>query len=146
GEPGTLIDFDTIQIIVQSVGGDDRTAVWDGGAAARYLPSGHLVYAQGTALFAARFDPEARAFLSTPVPMVQGVRRSPSGMTDTANFAISDTGTLVSIPGGTSPVVNEGIETTVTWVDRDGNEEPLPAVRPDDYTMARISPDGTKIA
>ena len=49
------------------------------------------------------------------------------------------------IPGDQNAGSGERIETTLTWVDRDGREEPFP-VRPDDYTMARVSPDGTKVA
>jgi serine/threonine-protein kinase len=142
GEPGTLGGFESGQVVVQSIGRHDRTVVQDGGSAGRYLPSGHLVYAQGTSLFAVPFDPNTRAVRGGPVPMVEGLRRSNNGLTDTANFAVSDTGTLATIPGAGSQGL---IETTLTWVDRDGREEPFPA-RPDDYTHARISPDGTKVA
>ena len=80
GPPGTQGGLEAAQIVVQSIGGNDRTVVWEGGSAARYLPSGHLVYAQGTALFAIAFDPTTRAVRGGPVPMVQGLRRSISGV------------------------------------------------------------------
>jgi serine/threonine-protein kinase len=144
GAPGST-GLEAAQVVVQSIGGNDRTVLWEGGAAARYLPTGHLVYAQGTTLFALPFDPAARAVRGGPVPMVAGLRRSSNAITDTANYGVSDTGTLVMIPGDPNAVAETGITTTLTWVDREGREEPLP-VRPDDYTMARISPDGTKIA
>jgi Tol biopolymer transport system component len=48
GNPGESGGFNAAQIVVQSIGGDDRTVVVEGGSAARYLPTGHLVYAQGT--------------------------------------------------------------------------------------------------
>ncbi len=145
--PGALGSggYEAAQIVVQSIGGNDRTVVWEGGSAGRYLPSGHLIYAQGTALFAIAFDPTRRTVHGGPVPMVQGLRRAKGVLTDTANVAISDTGTLVLIPADENAVSGEPIATTLTWVDRQGREEPLP-VRPDDYTMARVSPDGTKVA
>jgi serine/threonine-protein kinase len=143
--PAPETNFDAAQIVVQSIGADDRTVVWEGGSAARYLPTGHLVYAQGTTLFAIPFDPAARAVRGGPVPMVAGLRRSSDAIADTANFDISDTGSLVMTPGDSNAALQSRITTTLTWVDRDGREEPLP-VRPDDYTMARISPDGTKVA
>ena len=146
GPPGTLGGLEAAQVVVQSIGGNDRTIIWDGGSAARYLPSGHLVYAQGTALFAIPFDPSTHATRGGPVPMVEGLRRSPGDRSDTANFAVSDSGTLVTIPDGPNAGGNAPAETTLAWVDREGREEPFPVVRPDDYTAARISPDGTKIA
>ncbi|MGD2168366.1 MAG: hypothetical protein PVF63_09675, partial [Gammaproteobacteria bacterium] len=146
GGPGSSGGYESAQVAVQSIGGDDRTIVWQGGGAARYMPTGHLVYAQGTALFAIAFDPVARAISGGPVPLLDGLRRSGGGLSDTGHFAISDTGTLVNIPG--DPALaggTEQIETTVVWVDSDGREELLP-IRPDDYTHARVSPDGTKVA
>jgi serine/threonine-protein kinase len=147
GTPGTAGGLEAAQVVVQSIGGNDRTVVWEGGSAARYLPTGHLVYAQGTALFALSFDPTARAVSGGPVPMLEGLRRSSyvAITTDTANYAVSDTGTLVMIPGDANATVQTGITTTLAWVDREGREEPLP-IRPDDYTNTRISPDGTKVA
>jgi Tol biopolymer transport system component len=144
-EPGPGTNFDAAQIVVQAIGGSDRTVVWNGGSAARYLPTGHIVYAQGTTLFALAFDPASRAVRGGPVQLLAGLRRSISGIADAAEFAVSDTGTLVVIPGDPNAVVQTRISTTLAWVDREGREESLP-VRPDDYTMARISPDGTKVA
>jgi Tol biopolymer transport system component len=146
--PGALgtVDFQNSQIVLQSIGADDRAVVWEGGSAASYLPTGHLIYAQGSVLFAIPFDPDARSISGGPVSMLQNLRRASPSITDTAQIALSDTGTLVSIPGRVAAEAgSQRIATTLVWVDRDGVEEPLP-VRADDYTAARISPDGTKIA
>jgi dipeptidyl aminopeptidase/acylaminoacyl peptidase len=77
--------------------------------------------------------------------MVEDLLRSSNGFSDTAYFDVSGTGTLATVPG--SPISDGGprIQRTLTWVDRNGREEPFP-VRPDDYSMVRISPDGTKVA
>jgi len=58
-----------------------------------------------------------------------------------ANFAVSREGTLAYVAGGSAT----NAERTLTWVSRDGHEEPLklPA-RP--YTFARLSPDETRVA
>jgi dipeptidyl aminopeptidase/acylaminoacyl peptidase len=133
------------QVVVQSIGGNDRRVVRDGASAARYLPTGHLVYAEGTALFALPFDPDAGVGRGGPVSILEGLRRSSNGLTDTANYAVSDTGTLITIPGDPDAGGQTGSRVALTWVDREGREEPLP-VRAGDYTMARISPDGTKVA
>jgi Tol biopolymer transport system component len=147
--PGTgeRLPYDQGEIVVATIGATDRQVVWSGGSAARYLPSGHLLFVQRDALFAIAFDADARAVRGGPVPLVQGLRR-PTGAnaSDAANYAVSETGTLAMIPaaaGAAAPV--ERVMITPTWVDRSGREEPL-AVRPDSYTVARISPDGTKIA
>jgi serine/threonine-protein kinase len=145
GVPGNTSALDAAQVVVQSIDGNDRTVVWEGGSAARYLPTGHIVYAQGTALFALSFDPATRAVRGGPVPLLEGLRRPTIALTDTASYAVSDTGTLVMIPGDPNAVVQSAITTTLAWIDREGREEAL-RIRPDDYTFARISPDGTKIA
>ena len=145
GIAGSTGNYEAAQVVVQSIGQSDRRVVWEGGAAARYLSTGHLVYAQSTALFAIAFDPAARAVSGGPVPLVNTLRRSSNGFSDTANYAISDTGTLAVIPGAADAGAAARIETTLAWIDREGDEEPLP-IRADDYTMLRISPDGTKVA
>jgi dipeptidyl aminopeptidase/acylaminoacyl peptidase len=145
-EPGTAGGFDTAQVVVQSIGSEDRTVIWEGGSSARYLSTGHLVYAQGTSLYAIPFDADQRAVRGGAVQMLSGLRRSVNGFSDTANLAISDTGTLAYIPGDPNGgAAAPAVETTLTWVDRSGREDPLP-VRPDNYTAVRISPDGSRIA
>ena len=49
------------------------------------------------------------------------------------------------IPADPNTGARARIETTLIWVDRAGREEPFP-VRLGDYTYARISPDGAKVA
>jgi serine/threonine-protein kinase len=142
--------YDRAEVVVQSIGREDRKVVWTGGSAARYLPSGHLVFAQGRTLFAIAYDREARVVRGGAVSVAQNLARSVNGLSDTANFGVSDTGTLAHLSGvlPTNSRVESAaprIETTIAWVDRNGREEPIP-VRPDDYTMARLSPDGTRVA
>ena len=132
------------RVVMQSINGNDRKTVWDGGSAARYLASGHLVYAQGLSLFATPFDPQSGTARGGSVRIIEGLRRPSTPFSDSANFAVSDNGTLVMLPP--NPFAEGGRDqTTLAWVDRDGRETPLP-IRPDDYTLARISPDGSKIA
>ena len=141
--------WDASQVVVQSIGGDDRTVVWRGGRDARYVPTGHLIYAQGTTLFGIPFDVSSRAVTGSQTPMVEGLRASAGGaLTDTAQFAVSDSGLLVYLSGGTSVLAAAGNAPpprTLAWVNRAGQETPL-RIRPDDYTMVRLSPDGSKAA
>ena len=49
--------WDSAQVVAQSLKTGERRVIIDGGSDARYLPTGHLVYAQGGLLFATPFDP-----------------------------------------------------------------------------------------
>jgi serine/threonine-protein kinase len=143
GNPGGAAGgYDTAQVVVQSIRGNDRTVVVEGGSAGRYLPTGHVVYAEDTTLFAIPFNLETRSVRGGRVAMLEDLRRSAIGFSDTANFDVSSNGTFVAISGDGGA----RIERTLTWVNRDGREDPIFSARPDEYSVVRISPDGTKVA
>src|SRR5207249_3113224 len=48
--------WDRSQIVVQSLKSNQRKILINGGSDARYVPTGHIVYAVGGVLFAAPFD------------------------------------------------------------------------------------------
>ena len=129
-----------VQIVAQTIGADDRTVVFNGGAPT-YLSTGQLIYAQGNTLFGIAFDPGTRAVSGGPVPIVEGVRRGSNGFTDAAQYAVSATGTLVTIPGA----AGEQVETVLALVDRSGNVAPLDVPRAQ-YHSPRVSPDGKRLA
>ena len=110
------------QIVAISVTTGERVVLIDGGQDGRYLPTGHLVYGLNGVLFAVPFDVGARQVTGGPVPLVEGVRQS-TASTGAVQFSMSTNGSLVYVPGsaGDTNVL------TLTWVDRDGNEERLPA-------------------
>jgi len=61
-----------------------------------------------------------------------------------ANFSVSRNGTLVYVAGGGALVQNV-LPRSLVWVDRRGIETPIKApTRP--YGVARLSPDGTRVA
>jgi eukaryotic-like serine/threonine-protein kinase len=124
------------KIAVRSLKSGERKELFEG-YAARYLPTGHIVYESGNSLFAVRFDINSLKVIGGPVPVVEGVLRFGTG----AAYAISDSGTLIYIPGtmGAAP------QRTLIWLDRKGKEIPI-VVAPDNYRQPRISPDGTKVA
>jgi serine/threonine-protein kinase len=103
---------------------------------ARYLPSGHLVYVSGGALWAVAFDLKRLEPFGTPAVVVPEVVTLPTGV---AEFDIARDGTLAYVSrGGAGP-------RTLVWVDRAGREEPI-AAPPRPYSRVRVSPDGTRIA
>ena len=61
------------EIVVEQLATGERTVVIEGGSDARYLPTGHLVYALGETLLAVPFDVERLTVTGSPVPLVEGV-------------------------------------------------------------------------
>ena len=137
----TADGWDKAQIVVQSLTSSERRTLVSGGSDGRYLPTGHLVYALGGVLFAVPFDLPRLAVTGGPVPVVEGVKRSP-GATGTAHFSVSGTGSLVFVPG---PASTSSALSDLALVDRNGAVQPL-KLPPGAYEYPRLSPDGTRIA
>ena len=133
-----LQSFDDAPIAAVSLKSGERRNVLDGGTGASYSPSGHLVYARAGALLAAPFDAVRLAVTGAPFTAVEGVSRSMA--TGSAHYALSRTGTLVSLPGSVD-VDNR----MLVRVDREGRVEPLTReTRP--FITVRTSPDGRRLA
>jgi Tol biopolymer transport system component len=132
--------WDLAQVVVQSVGSHERKVVWRGGSAARYLPSGHLLYAVGNVVFAVPFDVKQREVRGAPVPVVEGVLRAVGNVSVARTFAVSRNGSLIYVPGaGFTTALN-----TLALVGRDGSVHPL-GLPPQPYRHPRISPDGRNL-
>ncbi len=131
--------WDQAQIVAQSLESGERKILWEGGSDARYVPTGHLVYALKGVLFALPFDGGNLEVLGGPVPVIEGILRANSVFTATANYGFSARGTLVYVPGST--VGNRSI---LALADRSGVVEPLD-VPPKDYLNPRLSPDGSRL-
>jgi eukaryotic-like serine/threonine-protein kinase len=108
-----------------------------GASHARYLPTGHLVYAAGGTLRAVPFDLDTLEVATSPsIPVLSQA----AGATGAANFDVSSNGTLVYVTGqGEAPTFK------LVWVDRQGHEEIL-AAPPRTYLYPRLSPDGNRVA
>jgi serine/threonine-protein kinase len=130
--------LDKAQIVVQSLRSGERKTLIEG-SSGRYLPTGHLTYARGGTLWAVPFDLKRRELTGGPVPLVEGVKRS---LGSPVYFSVSDTGSLIYIPGPFSTSLGQS---TLVLVDRNGGGEPL-KLRPDAYQFPRISPDGKRVA
>ena len=55
--------------MAQSLRTGERTLLVEGGSDARYIPTGHLVYALGSVLFAVPFDVDRLEVSGGPVPL-----------------------------------------------------------------------------
>jgi serine/threonine protein kinase/Tol biopolymer transport system component len=127
---------------------DQRIALYDlktrtfqtlrNGTNARYLPSGHLLYADHGSLFAVGFDLKKRALTSNPVLVAQDVMTN--GASGVAAFDVSKNGFLTYASGGVAAPM-----TRVLLVDRHGVAAPV-ALPPQPYEHPRVSPDGKHLA
>ncbi len=136
--------WDQAEIVAQTIGSTQPKVLLRGGSDARYVPTGHLVYAVADVLFAVPFDVSKLEVKGGPVPIVTGVQRAvvPATNTAAANFGISDRGALVFLNSVAAPAV---VQTTLGIVDRNGAVRRLD-VPPAIYRSPRISPDGRQVA
>jgi serine/threonine-protein kinase len=128
--------LDAFRVAVRSLrSGEQRTLVEDG-FAARYVPTGHLVYARGSRLLAARFDLGRLAIVGPEFPVVERVSTVPSG--GWASFDVGRDGTLAYIP---APDQNGR---RLVSIDRKGVVETLP-LPPRHHDYPGLSPDGRRL-
>ena len=131
-------NFDNGTIYVQVIKTGERKLVRKNAMFARYLPSGHLVYANNGVLFAIPFDLDRLQTTGATTPFLEHVATSSS--TAGAQFDFSNDGTFIYVHGN-----RQGGNFTVEWMDHEGKFQPLhlPA---GDYLDPRLSPDGKKLA
>jgi Tol biopolymer transport system component/tRNA A-37 threonylcarbamoyl transferase component Bud32 len=119
-----------------------ETGAWKrimkGAASARYVRPGYLLSVRGGSVFAGAFDADRLEVRGHAVPVIDGV--SVDITSGSANYAISDNGTLVFVPGQPN-VANRRL----ALVDRDGAMTVFPlSARP--FLGTRISPNGKLVA
>ena len=126
-------------VVAQSLTTGERL-VLVAGRDGRYVSTGHLVYARDNTIFAVPLETSPPAVTGGPVALVEGVLQAGNNG-GAAHFGVSDTGSLVYVPGGDG---GPG-ESSLAWVTLDGDETLLPAPRRT-YGSISVSPDGTRIA
>ena len=148
--PGNKAALFTIQMMTQASYDDARVAVlsletgkWrtllEGGSYARYVPSGHIVYAHSGALLAIPFD-LTRIQITGPAAPVQDGVITTAATSGGAEYDVAESGLLAYVPGSTRPP-----ERSLVGVDRQGVGKELPAPV-NAYVTPRISPDGKMLA
>jgi serine/threonine-protein kinase len=135
--------WDTAHIVVQSLATGERKQIASG-SDARYVPTGHVVYALNTVLFALPFDDATLEVSGGPVPILEAVQRAvqAGGSSGSANYDFSATGMLAYVPAGGR---SGSVPRSLLAVDQQGNSTPLLDERLD-YWRPRISPDGKRVA
>src|SRR5262249_6469956 len=131
--------WDDAQIIAQSLKSGDRHVIVQGGTDARYVPTGHIVYALESTLLAAPFGLRKLQLTGAAVPIVEDVARRGVN-TGAAHFAYSNKGSMVYIPE-----LERTRGRTVALVDDRGVRSPL-EIPPGFHNHPRISPNGKLLA
>jgi serine/threonine protein kinase len=129
GRAGTQADARIEALDLQS---GTRKVLLRGGSRARYVTSGHLVYAAGDVINAVAFNPDRLEPLGNPVPVVT--------IGGSADYAVSADGTLVHLAKAASDELRE-----LVWVDRAGGAVPVGA-DPKPYEYPRLSHDFARVA
>jgi serine/threonine-protein kinase len=104
----------------------------------RYLASGYLVYASGSSLMAVSFDPKQGRATGKPTPVLTGIRSE--GGPGEAQFALSDEGTLVYVPG------LDGSLGRLVWSNQGGTLGDTLPLPPSHVLFLRLSRDGRRLA
>ena len=127
------------QVVVQDLSSGQRTIVVNGGSDARYLPTGHIVYAVPDAVFGIAFDAKRLEVRGGPRPLVQGVQAAVGVNAVASNYGVSDDGTLVYISGAPS-------QRTLAWKQRNSAAaEPITTIPAGPYEDPRLAADGSRV-
>jgi eukaryotic-like serine/threonine-protein kinase len=138
--------WDDTLVVAHMLASGDRKVLIEGGADARFVTTGHLVFLRRGILMAVPFDPRRLQVTGAPVGLVTDVMQAASIQpiqidTGAGQFAVSDSGSLVYATGG----VYAQDRWSLVWVDRTGRSEAL-RVAPGSYLAPRLSPDRRRVA
>lgn len=133
---GSSIEEAEIAALVLATG--ERRTLIKGGSRARYLPTGHLVYARKGLLRIAPFDIRKLEVTSQSAAMTERV--ATNIISGAAHYDCSRDGLLVYLPEQARQENGH-----LLWVDRQGRERPL-VEKQQTYWTPRLSPDGSRLA
>jgi Tol biopolymer transport system component len=128
-------------IYVGSLDSSERRRVLAADSKALYAPSGHLLFARLSTLFAQRFDVQRLELAGDAIPLAEQVAVATGGSyIASAGFSVSDEGDLVYRTG-----IGAVFSSQLSWFDRAG--KPLGSVaQPSDYRAVELAPDDRRIA
>ena len=130
--------YDDARIEAVSTSTGEQRVLIEGSSMARYLTSGHLLFARAGSLYAVPFDTGTLEVSGSPTLVLQGVFTSVAS--GAVHFTVSDSGVLAFLPGE----LDTGRRKTV-WIDRQGVIEPTgPDIGP--HRQIALSPDNRHLA
>jgi Tol biopolymer transport system component len=134
----TVVEGTGDHLEIVDVESGERTVLHEGGFYGRYVPTGHVLFVDGDAVFAMPFDAKRLERTGSPMPVLEGVASFPAG--GQAQYHVSETGLLVYRPGS-----DDLDPFPIAWADRSGRTEPLWDSE-GIYGTPRLSPDGKRLA
>src|SRR5262249_3995243 len=132
--------WDRAQIVVQSLKSGERHPLISGGSDARYVATGHIIYALGRRLLAIPFDLRKLQVAGGSVTIIDDVMRPPGNETGAADFSFSNND-LVTYISATGDLANR----TPALIDRAGIQKTLD-IPAGPHNHPRISPNGKQLA
>ena len=135
------------RIEVMSLQDRKRQVLMQDAADARYVSTGHLVFARRGTLMAMSFDLNRLEAKGSPVVVLDDVMQSLNGnnsvvLTGAAQVAFSTTGQLAYLTGGSTPDRTGQL----LVLDRHGSETRLDAAGVHQFLGVRLSPNGKQLA
>jgi eukaryotic-like serine/threonine-protein kinase len=124
-------------VVVETLATAERKLLIESAYDARYVTSGHLVFARNRAILAVPFDLQRLEVTGPPVTLVEPVAGKP--IDGNGGYRLSTNGTLAFLP---EPSLDGR---TLMWVERTGAETPLP-IPARAFSSPRVSPDGSRLA
>jgi serine/threonine protein kinase len=131
-------DYESANIEAVILATGERRLILKGASMARYVPSGHLIFAREGILYAVEFEVDRLTVRGQPVAVLTGVAGDRT--TGAVHFSVADDGTLAYVPGSATAATR-----TLVWVDKDGNQTPVNIPR-GQLNDLQISPDGSRVA
>jgi Tol biopolymer transport system component/tRNA A-37 threonylcarbamoyl transferase component Bud32 len=128
--------LDARQIAIADLKTGTYQTLLSGGSAARYVPTGHLVYVRNGTMYSVPFDAKARRVTGAEAVVEENVYFNPER--GFADYTFADSGLLVYAAAATVRTAKQ-----LAWVDRDGTARPAP-IADQPYSAAELSPDGTR--
>ncbi len=129
--------FEEATIAVVSLRTGKSRVVLRGGSAARYSPSGHLVYGRGSRLLAVPFDLRRLEVSGEATTIADGVAAEIGR--GRSHFALSRAGSLVYVPGELNVSA-----AALVWTGRDGVTTPASHARRG-FSEPSLAPDGQRV-
>ena len=130
--------LDDSKIEVLSLDGRERRTVLEGGYAAKYVPTGHLVYFHRGALMAVPFDVATLRLAGTPFKVMEGIAYWNFGG---PLFDVSRSGMLAYFSGA-----EIGSRSDMAWIELPGRKRHAIDAPLGFYIDPVLSPDGRRLA
>lgn len=126
-------------VLFNQATGESRTILEDA-FAAKYVPSGHIVFLRLNDLWAVPFDLESVDTTGRAVRVISGIESNQNY--GRASYDVSDNGRLVYMPGSNQ----RNLQMQLSWYDAVSERREIVALESGIYHHIRLSPDESEVA